>query len=76
MSHEFLSFCVSFFRVSFVQYVLTLVASDSLNEMESEIIIHVKDVNDLPPVFGEKLYQAAMFEEQKTSRPMPLLQVK
>jgi hypothetical protein len=43
--------------------------------MEAEIVIHVKDVNDLPPVFGEKLYQASMFEEQKTSRPMPLLQV-
>ncbi|CAG0914580.1 unnamed protein product, partial [Notodromas monacha] len=58
-----------------VQYNLTLVASDSLNERSTQILISVKDVNDLPPVFGEKIYYTSMKEEQKTRQPIPLLQV-
>lgn len=55
------------------QYELTLVASDSLNENHTKIIITVRDVNDLPPVFPEKLYGKVLDEEMKT--PFTMLQV-
>jgi hypothetical protein len=40
-----------------------LVASDSLNENHTTIIINVKDVNDMPPVFPETLYEKCLDEE-------------
>lgn len=55
------------------QYELTLVASDSLNENHTKIIITVRDVNDLPPVFPEKLYCKVMDEE--IPAPFPMIQV-
>lgn len=61
-----------FFRAR-TQYELTLVASDSLNENYTKIIINVRDVNDLPPVFPEKLYCKVMDEE--IAAPFPMLQV-
>lgn len=48
-------------------------ASDSLNENHTKIIITVRDVNDLPPVFPEKLYCKVMDEE--IPAPFPMIQV-
>lgn len=48
-------------------------ASDSLNENHTKIIITVRDVNDLPPVFPETLYGKVLDEEMKT--PFTMLQV-
>ena len=42
---------------------MTLVASDSLNEVETQVIISIRDLNDLPPVFNETSYRATIFEE-------------
>lgn len=55
------------------QYNLTLVASDSLNENHTTIIINVKDVNDMPPVFLETLYEETLNEELEA--PYNMLQV-
>lgn len=66
-----LFFC-SFFSV---QYELTIVASDNLNEQETKVVIFVRDVNDLPPEFGERMYQAFIFEES-IHKVKPILQVR
>ncbi|KAJ9597441.1 hypothetical protein L9F63_011698, partial [Diploptera punctata] len=58
-----------------LQYELTLVASDSLNENQTTVVIHVNDVNDLPPVFNSTLYTAVMEEEFTGPHPYRLLQV-
>lgn len=50
-----------------------MVASDSLNENETTVIIYVKDVNDLPPVFPQTLYEKSFEEERKP--PFSILQV-
>lgn len=57
-----------------LQYELTLVASDSLNENHTKIVINVRDVNDLPPVFPQKHYNYTMDEE--IPAPFRFLQVK
>lgn len=49
-------------------------ASDSLNENHTKIIINVRDVNDLPPVFPQKNYNYTMDEE--IAAPFRFLQVK
>ena len=46
-----------------IQYDLTVVASDSLNEEETTVVVYVRDLNDLPPVFEESNYSAVMIEE-------------
>nr|CAD7587463.1 unnamed protein product [Timema genevievae] len=58
-----------------LQYELTLVASDSLNENETTVVIHVNDVNDLPPVFNSSVYTAVLEEEYSGPHPYGLLQV-
>lgn len=55
------------------QYQLVLTASDSRNENFTKININVRDVNDLPPVFAEKLYCKVMDEE--IAAPFPMIQV-
>lgn len=50
-----------------------MVASDSLNENHTTIIINVKDVNDMPPVFPETLYEKCLDEEMDA--PYMTLQV-
>ncbi|KAL5279010.1 hmr-1.2 family protein [Megaselia abdita] len=55
------------------RYELKLVASDSLNENETTVIINVKDVNDLPPVFPQTLYEKSFEEERRP--PFSILQV-
>lgn len=55
------------------KYELKLVASDSLNENATTIIINVRDVNDLPPVFPQTLYERTLNEEMKA--PFTIMQV-
>lgn len=50
-------------------------ASDSLNENETTLVIHIKDINDMPPVFGNALYGAEIAEEFPGSYPMLLMKV-
>lgn len=50
-----------------------MVASDSLNENYTTIIINVKDVNDLPPAFPEPLYEKTLNEEKEA--PYMIVQV-
>lgn len=57
-----------------IKYELKLVASDSLNENFTTIIIHVRDVNDLPPVFPQTLYERTLNEELKA--PFTIIQVR
>jgi hypothetical protein len=46
-----------------------------LNENQTTVVIHVNDVNDLPPIFNSTLYTAVMEEEFAGPHPYPLLQV-
>ena len=46
-----------------LQYDLTLVASDSLNEVEIPCVIYVRDLNDLPPEFEQMQYVVNITEE-------------
>jgi hypothetical protein len=46
-----------------------------LNENQTTVVIHVNDVNDLPPVFTSNLYTAVMEEEFAGPHPYSLLQV-
>ena len=48
----------------FVQYELEIMATDTLNEANAKVIIFIRDVNDLPPVFDETSYTAHIFEEE------------
>ena len=64
---SFLWFSVYLFIILFyffVQYELTIVTSDSLNEAEAKVVIFIRDVNDLPPLFAENTYEATIFEEE------------
>lgn len=56
------------------KYELILSASDSLNENFTKICITVRDKNDLPPSFPEKLYTKTMDEE--IPAPFRMIQVK
>uniref|UniRef100_A0AAR5P4U7 Neural-cadherin n=1 Tax=Dendroctonus ponderosae TaxID=77166 RepID=A0AAR5P4U7_DENPD len=60
---------------SVLRYELTLVASDSLNENYTTVVIHIKDVNDLPPKFNCSSYDREVQEEYPGSYPMLLMQV-
>ena len=58
-----------------MKYELTLVASDSLNESVTKVVILIKDSNDLPPVFNQTVYAAYTLEELAEPLPNKLLQV-
>ena len=49
-------------------------ASDSLNEVEAKVVVFIRDVNDLPPEFSVRSYEATIFEES-THLEKPILQV-
>jgi hypothetical protein len=49
------------------------VASDSLNENYTTVVINIKDVNDLPPLFAQTLYEETMNEE--LDAPFGIIQV-
>ena len=58
------SFYFYYFFYFFVQYELEIMATDTLNEANAKVIIFIRDVNDLPPVFDETSYTAHIFEEE------------
>ncbi|XP_064467310.1 neural-cadherin-like isoform X1 [Ornithodoros turicata] len=57
------------------EFNLTLVASDTLYEGSTTVLIHVKDVNDLPPVFNQSSYEATILEEVSHNLPMRIMTV-
>ncbi|XP_050741403.1 neural-cadherin isoform X7 [Drosophila biarmipes] len=56
------------------RYELKLVASDSLNENQTTIVINVRDVNDLPPRFPQTSYERTL-DEGMTNTPFTIMQV-
>ena len=62
----FLFYYLFFLSFFFVQYELTIVASDSLNEHEAKVVVFIRDVNDLPPVFDNSSYESFILEEEKS----------
>ncbi|KAB7494699.1 Neural-cadherin [Armadillidium nasatum] len=57
-------------------YNLTLVATDTVNEAKTTIIINIIDVNDLPPKFENNTYESTIEEEMDKNLPFQILQVK
>lgn len=58
-----------------VQYELSLVALDSVNEAGTKVIIHIADINDRPPEFDRPNYEATLEEEREVGLPIQLIQV-
>nr|CAD7455318.1 unnamed protein product [Timema tahoe] len=59
----------------YVCYELRLAASDNLKENYTTVVIHVKDVNDNPPVFERPTYRTQITEEDDRNLPKRVLQV-
>lgn len=59
----------------FLQYELRLTASDNLKENYTTVVIHVKDVNDNPPVFERPNYRTQITEEDDRTLPKRVLGV-
>ncbi|XP_026817887.1 neural-cadherin isoform X2 [Rhopalosiphum maidis] len=57
------------------RYELHLSASDNLKENHTIVVIHVKDVNDNPPVFERPTYRTQITEEDDRNLPKRVLQV-
>ncbi|XP_054284040.1 neural-cadherin isoform X4 [Macrosteles quadrilineatus] len=57
------------------RYELRLAASDNLKENYTTVVIHVKDVNDNPPVFERPTYRTQITEEDDRNLPKRVLQV-
>lgn len=62
-------------RPTHSQYELRLTASDNLKENHTTVVIHVKDVNDNPPVFERPTYRTQITEEDDRNLPKRVLQV-
>ena len=58
-----------------VQYELSLVATDSVNEAATKVIILIADVNDRPPEFDRPTYEATIEEELSEGLPIPIIKV-
>lgn len=58
-----------------VQYELTLVATDSVNEATTKVVILIADVNDRPPEFDRPTYEATIEEERADGLPIPIIKV-
>jgi len=58
-----------------LQYELRLTASDNLKENYTTVVIHVKDVNDNPPVFERPNYRTQITEEDDRTLPKRVLGV-
>lgn len=63
------------FDFIYIQYELKLTASDNLRENYTTVVIHVKDVNDNPPVFERPTYKTQITEEDDRNLPKRVLQV-
>ena len=63
------------FYIICLQYELRLTASDNLKENFTTVVIHVKDVNDNPPVFERPTYRTQITEEDDRNLPKRILQV-
>lgn len=61
-SFVFIFFICMFFFI-FIQYELTVVALDGVNEQETLVVIKIRDVNDLPPVFNKPKFETTISEE-------------
>ncbi|XP_066596420.1 LOW QUALITY PROTEIN: neural-cadherin-like [Prorops nasuta] len=57
------------------RYELRLTASDNLKENHTTVVIHVKDVNDNPPVFERSNYWTQITEEDDRNLPKRVLGV-
>lgn len=57
------------------RYELRLTASDNLKENYTTVVIHVKDVNDNPPVFERPTYKTQITEEDDRTLPKRVLGV-
>lgn len=62
-------------RAVLLQYELRLTASDNLKENYTTVVIHVKDVNDNPPVFERPNYRTQITEEDDRTLPKRVLGV-
>lgn len=51
-----------------------MAASDNLKENYTTVVIHVKDVNDNPPVFERPTYRTQITEEDDRNLPKRVLQ--
>lgn len=68
-------FLVSYSSSPLKKYELRLAASDNLKENYTTVVIHVKDVNDNPPVFERPTYRTQITEEDDRNLPKRVLQV-
>nr|CAD7403376.1 unnamed protein product [Timema cristinae] len=57
------------------KYELRLVASVDMKENHTMVVIHVKDVNDNPPLFERPTYRTQITEEDDRNLPKRVLQV-
>ncbi|XP_048509175.1 neural-cadherin isoform X2 [Athalia rosae] len=57
------------------RYELKLAASDNLKDNQTTVVIHVKDVNDNPPIFERPTYKTQITEEDDRNLPKRILQV-
>lgn len=57
------------------QYELRLAAIDNHMENFTTVAIHVRDVNDNPPVFERPTYRTQITEEDDRNLPKKILQV-
>ena len=51
-----------------------MVASDSLHEVKTNVVVLVRDLNDLPPKFEKNVYDVTIVEET-TYVDRPLIKV-
>ncbi|XP_066967735.1 neural-cadherin-like [Macrobrachium rosenbergii] len=57
------------------KYDLRLVVSDGRYENDASIIVHVRDINDNPPLFDRHLYETRISEEDDQDLPKRILTV-
>nr|CAD7453923.1 unnamed protein product [Timema tahoe] len=58
------------------KYELRLVASVDMKENHTTVVIHVKDLNDNPPLFERPTYRTQITEEDDRNLPKRVLQVR
>nr|CAD7456940.1 unnamed protein product [Timema tahoe] len=68
-------FPLSFSLFTQIRYELRLVASVDMKENYTTVVIHVKDLNDNPPLFERPTYRTQITEEDDRNLPKRVLQV-